>query len=390
MSDDKAGAAALRGVTNAGNPKVLLSGRFASVRHIGAGRRKVVFKAIDTHRDEGADPVALIVPHRRWLTNTKIEESWRREVRKSLKIRHPNIASVYGFFRHNEMVFIASEYLEGSSLAEHLAASNNKVLSLGDALNLLQPAVEALSFLHDRGIMHCDVRPSNLFVCRDGTIKLLDSGIARARCTEPDVWSDVALKRFLEVRYASPEIMQGVAPDQRADVYSLACTIYVLLTGVLPYGDKLSNEVRDVRPKIKKPASLSNQHWKVLQQALSLERVSRTPSVMALVEALGARQRNWVVPAMLAAGLSLLVIAGGIFVMTGPHWKSDSVVATSTPEATKRDADATDSGTGTKLEKQRRTSDEASGDVLVTKPETEDPDGVQPASVTGAQFPVRD
>lgn len=213
--------------------KVLLGQRLNHFRidtMIGGGGMGAVFLAQDEQLDRA---VAIkVIPF--VGDDAELQRRFRNESQSAAKLDHPGIAKVFDAGKHDDWHYIVFEYVEGTNLRDWVI--NQGPLSLDDAVLFTCQIAEALQHASERGIVHRDVKPSNILLSQDGKIKLVDMGLARSDNLEfgDDMTaSGVTLGTF---DYISPE--QAHDPrdaDLRSDIYSLGCTLYFMLTGQPPY-----------------------------------------------------------------------------------------------------------------------------------------------------------
>lgn len=201
-------------------------GEYRIEGQLGVGAHGVVYAA----RDQAGAAVALKV-----LTSDKPSLVRRFEREGGLRFAHPNVVRVLDAGRTDEgAFFIALERLEGTSLSERLAGG--RTLAVPEALDLAEQLCAGLSAAHARGVVHRDLKPSNVFVCADGTVKILDFGIARA--DEPGPSLDLTMEGMVlgTPGYLSPEQARGeIDVDERADLWSVGILLYQCLCGRNPF-----------------------------------------------------------------------------------------------------------------------------------------------------------
>ena len=148
---------------------------------------------------------------------------------------------------------------------------------------------EGLSYAHEQGIVHADFKPSNAFVTKEGAVKVLDFGIARAvqsgAKVDDKTLFDVSLLHAISPAYASLEMHNGEPPDPRDDVYSLACVAYELMTGRHPFNRIDAAKARDAKLQPARVRGLPQTQWTALRRALAFERANRTGSVAEFIAA---------------------------------------------------------------------------------------------------------
>ncbi len=304
-------------------PGAVLRDRFVLVEELGRGGMGVVYKAYDRSRGDVKDRyVAIKVLSEEFKRHPLAVKALQREARKAQKLAHPNIVGVHDFDRDGGNVFMVMELLSGHSLDQVLRDDGQGGIPLGPALEIIKCLAAALSYAHEQDIVHCDFKPSNAFLGRDGRVKVLDFGIARAApslAAKGDVTLfDAGQLGAVSPAYASLELLQGEQPDIRDDVYSFACVVYELLTGVHPYQriDAVKAFQTGLEPRpVRK---LSRSQWRALKQGLAFRRVDRCSSVEVLARQLLAPQARtgfWV--AVGAAGLGAAGLIG-LLVWKGP------------------------------------------------------------------------
>lgn len=147
-----------------------------------------------------------------------------------LCFHHPNIVKIYDVGFTDEIQFIVMEYIDGITLKEFI--DQQGVLRWKDALHFVTQILRALQHAHDKGIVHRDIKPQNIMLFSDGTIKVMDFGIARFARIDGKTLSD---KTIGSVHYISPEQARGDMTDERSDIYSVGVMLYEMLTGKKPF-----------------------------------------------------------------------------------------------------------------------------------------------------------
>jgi tRNA A-37 threonylcarbamoyl transferase component Bud32 len=205
--------------------------RYHVLRLLGQGGMGSVFRA--EHRVMRR-PVALKVIKRAYLDNAAAVERFRQEVRAAARLQHPNIVTAYDAEQAGDVHFLVMEYVEGQSLARILRERGP--LPLATACDYARQAALGLQHAHERGMVHRDVKPDNLMLTPDGTVKVLDFGLA-ALTAEREGGGLTEESVFMGTPdYVAPEQAEDARQaDARSDVYSLGCSLYHLLTGQVPY-----------------------------------------------------------------------------------------------------------------------------------------------------------
>jgi serine/threonine-protein kinase len=157
-----------------------------------------------------------------------------REARLLAQLSHPNLIGLYDFVRRGDRLWLVLEYVEGWTLAEILRRM--KVLPQAAAAAVARAIAEGLAHAHERGIVHRDIRPSNVLVSKTGEVKLTDFGVASDERlpTAPEILDGSGQQPSLA--YASPELVLGEAPDPRSDLFTLGALLYELVAGKTPFG----------------------------------------------------------------------------------------------------------------------------------------------------------
>jgi serine/threonine-protein kinase len=219
-------------------------GKFRLGEELGAGAFGTVYRAEDTRLRR---PVALKVLHR---GGGPVSDRFLREAQSAGQLRHPGIAAVYEAGQDQGFAYLASEYVPGQTLAQRLQAGP---LPARAAAELLAQVADALDYAHRQGVIHRDVKPSNVQIDPDGRPHLLDFGLARWEAGEGTLTRDGDL--LGTPAYVSPEQARGQAHwvDGRGDVYSLGVVLYEALTGALPFRGDPTSILRQVLEEEPKP-----------------------------------------------------------------------------------------------------------------------------------------
>jgi tRNA A-37 threonylcarbamoyl transferase component Bud32 len=208
-------------------PVTLGSGeRYRLVRRIAAGGMGEVWEADDTVLGRR---VALKVLVEELANDHRATRRFVREARATARLDHPNVARVYDFGRHGGAPFLVMELLEGETLAHRVAAGP---LPPAEAARVAAAVADALDAAHQRGIVHRDVKPSNVMLTPDGDVKVMDFGIAAAA---DETHSTTGSGLYATVAYVSPERVAGRPATPASDVYSLGAVLYELLCGRPPF-----------------------------------------------------------------------------------------------------------------------------------------------------------
>ena len=204
-----------------------LDGRYEIREIIGVGGMAVVYKAYDSIEDR---IVAVKILKEEFISNEEFIIRFKNESKAIAVLNHPNIVKVYDVSFGDLIQYIVMEYVDGITLKQYI--EKQKTLRWKDAVYLTIQVLRALQHAHDKGIVHRDVKPQNIMLLADGTIKVTDFGIARFARSEHKTMTDKAIG---SVHYISPEQARGEATDEKADIYSVGVMLYEMLTGRLPF-----------------------------------------------------------------------------------------------------------------------------------------------------------
>ncbi len=315
---------------NEPQPGDVLKDRFELVEVLGRGGMSVVFKALDRRRLDAKDRqpyVALKLLNEGFRRHPQSLMALQREAAKAQRLRHPNIIDVYDFDRDEQgRWFISMELLVGITLDRIIRDCRPNGMEPGRAWPLIEQIGLGLTAAHGVSppIVHCDLKPGNVFVSRDGRVKIFDFGIARAvRPMEDDgqqaTQFDAGVLKALTPGYASTEMLAGEDPDPRDDIFALAVIAYELLGGGRPFGRRgtaLQALATGRRPE--RIRALTRRQWQGLASGLSLHRGERCPSAQQLLDALRPRAFRPAWPLVAASLAGLAVLAGALALLVGP------------------------------------------------------------------------
>jgi serine/threonine-protein kinase len=224
----KKGAADGTVMVEAGGVKPTL-GRYEIIKELGRGAMGVVYLgkdpkiqrsvAIKTMRLDEIDPENL----------QEVKERFFREAESAGRLSHPNIVTIFDAGEEQELGYIAMEVLDGADLKEY--SKKDKLLPVKQVIEIVAKVADALDYAQSQGIVHRDVKPANIMMLKDGTIKVADFGIARIT-TSSKTQTGVVLGT---PSYMSPEQLSGAKVDGRSDLFSLGVVLFELLTGSKPF-----------------------------------------------------------------------------------------------------------------------------------------------------------
>ncbi len=204
-----------------------LDGRYEIREIIGVGGMAVVYKAYDNIDDR---IVAIKILKDEYLSNEEFKKRFKNESKAIAVLSHPNIVRVYNVSFGDRLQYIVMEYVDGITLKEYIEQQG--VINWKEAVHFTGQILAALQHAHDKGIVHQDIKPQNIILLQDGTIKVTDFGIARFSRMDSNTTSENAIG---SVHYISPEQARGEMTDDKADIYSVGVVMYEMLTGTLPF-----------------------------------------------------------------------------------------------------------------------------------------------------------
>lgn len=230
-----------------------LDGRYEIREIIGVGGMAYVYKAYDTIDDR---VVAVKILKDEFLANEEFTRRFKNESKAIAILSHPNIVKVYDVSFGERMQYIVMEYIDGITLKEYI--EQQKDIRWKEAVHFTVQILRALQHAHDKGIVHRDIKPQNIMLLPDGTIKVTDFGIARFARSDIRATS-TAEKAIGSVHYISPEQARGDITDEKADIYSVGVMLYEMLTGQLPFeaDNAVSVAIMQMQAEPKKPSEIN-------------------------------------------------------------------------------------------------------------------------------------
>jgi len=248
-------------------------GPYQLIARIGQGGMGMVYKAKDTTL--GRD-VAVKVLHRHLLGDEKQIQRFRREARMHSQLMHSNIVTLLDVYDEDKTLALVMELIQGCTLKEYL--KKRGIPSWGEIVYISNAILSALKIAHDQGVIHRDLKLSNVFFGDDGTIKLMDFGLAKSSQPNEDITDSGATVGTYY--YMAPEQILGSPVDARTDLYSFGIMLYRMCTGELPFvstgGGEFEIMEKQVRQTPVRPESLNKKIPKALD-ALIMDMLSKIP-----------------------------------------------------------------------------------------------------------------
>ena len=267
----------------------MLDNRYEILERIGTGGMAVVYKA-KCHRLNRL--VAIKILKSNLAQNEEFRRRFNAESQAVAQLSHPNIVSVYDVSRGGDTEYIVMELIDGITLKQYMEKRGQ--LNWRESLHFITQIMRGLSHAHSRGIIHRDIKPQNIMVLRDGSVKVADFGIA---CLA-DSAQTMTQEALGSVHYISPEQARGDRPDARSDIYSSGVVLYEMLTGRLPFEGESAVSVaiqhlssiplapREINPDIPEQLEL------ICMKAMAPDLEHRYQSADAMIADLEAFRKN--------------------------------------------------------------------------------------------------
>ncbi len=245
--------------------------RYDVVSLIGVGGMSNVYKAID---NTTGNTVAIKFLKHEFFENEELVRRFKNESKAISLLDNPNIIKVIDVNIGEDEKYIVVEYIDGITLKEYI--DNRKVLSWQETAQFVTVILEAIGYAHKSGIIHRDIKPQNIMLLRDGTLKIMDFGIARLSTAGQKTVTDKAIG---SVHYISPEQVRGKNSDGRSDIYSIGIMMYEMVTGQLPFtsDSAVSVAMKQVSDTAVKPSDIVSSVPQGLEQII-LKAIEKNPN----------------------------------------------------------------------------------------------------------------
>ena len=273
----------------------VLAGRYHLERLLGAGGMGAVYRARDLLHEQFGDPdpyIALKILSEEFAESPDASALLYSEFALTRRLRHDNVVRAHTFEVDTDCqrAFITMEYMRGLTL-DKLLCERPLGLPWQELRDIVLPLLDTLAYAHRRGVLHGDLKPSNVMLSEDG-LRLFDFGLGQAEEGILPGLPHLSRERFnaWTPGYAAPELLEGQPLSASADVYGVACVIYELASGKHPFRRLPSTQARDehLERELRAPANLPQHGWQALRTALSFNPAERTITAQQLRDALGA------------------------------------------------------------------------------------------------------
>ena len=293
LAEEKRNTTATKGGLKIGDT---INNRFVLEEELGRGGMGVVFKAKDLRKEEARDRnpyIALKVLSEEFKNNPDSFIALQRETRKTQELAHPNIITVYDFDKDGDHIYMTMECLEGKPLSTLLREQYFLSCPLTKRWSIIRQISLAIANAHQKNIIHLDIKPSNIYMKDDGTVKVLDFGIARvvkkvdiSKTSQDITVFDVGSLGALTPSYASCEMLENQDPDFRDDIYSLACVTYEILTNQHPFNRMQATHacLKNITPP--PIPEITKKQYKALIHGLAFNREERITSIEQFLQKL--------------------------------------------------------------------------------------------------------
>lgn len=212
-----------------------VANRYDILSLIGQGGMADVYKANDTILNR---VVAIKILREKLSNDAMTLVRFQREASAASRLSHPNVVDIYDVGESEDMHYIVMEYIRGRTLKQMIAQRGS--LSVSESIHIMMQLTSAISHAHSHHIIHRDIKPQNVLVKDDGTVKITDFGIAIANDAVQLTLNNAVMG---SAHYLAPETAQGKDASEQVDIYSLGIVFYELLTGSVPFSGKTPTEI---------------------------------------------------------------------------------------------------------------------------------------------------
>lgn len=268
-----------------------LDGRYSIEGLVGVGGMANVYRGTDL---KTGNPIAVKVLKEEFLDNEELVRRFKNESKAISILDHPNIVKVYDVSVTDKLQYIVMEYVDGITLKEYLRQRGG-ALTWKEAVYFASQVLSALQHAHAKGIIHRDVKPQNIMLLANGSIKMMDFGIARFSRAQSQTVSDKAIG---SVHYISPEQAKGERTDARTDIYSVGVMLYEMLSGKLPFdGDGAVSiaimQISDkARPLAEVAPDVPEGIRQITEKAMEKDPAKRFQSAAEMLDAIETFKKN--------------------------------------------------------------------------------------------------
>ena len=266
-----------------------LDKRYEILERIGEGGMALVYKARDTRLDR---LVAVKIMREEMAADEEVRRRFVAESHAVAMLSNPNIVAVYDVSHSDTMEYIVMELVDGITLKQYM--DKKGALPWREMLHFTKQIARALGHAHERGLIHRDIKPQNIMLLRDGTIKVADFGIA---ALENEIYVNDG-QAVGSIHYIAPEQARGESPDARSDLYSLGVVMYEMLTGERPYTGETIGEIaikhmnaNPIMPREKNP-EIPEELERITMKAMKANMAERYQSAAELLQDLDAFTQN--------------------------------------------------------------------------------------------------
>lgn len=275
-------------------PEILCK-RYKIERLLGVGGMGAVYRARDLLREQYGDPdpyVAIKTLNEEFAEYPDANALLYTEFALTSRVRHSNVIRLYAFDvdPQSQRAFIIMEPLKGPTL-DQLLDSHPEGLPWDEYRDIALPLLDALACAHDRGVLHGDLKPSNVMLAKDG-LRLFDFGLGQPVQGLLNGLPKLSRKRIAAwtPRYAALELLDGEGLTSTSDIYGLACVLYELISGLHPYSRLTAKQAKSMGQdkSLQKPANLPAHCWPALRQALAFDKEARQIDARGLLHAFSA------------------------------------------------------------------------------------------------------